>query len=432
MLAHTKSKVLVVCYTNHAVDTFLREILRIGVHESQVVRLGFGGDPQHHSLNLKHQKGRHDRDERLREDCAEYADRMHRAFSMAQRLPAGARREALKQALLAGRAYNESVNALRDRQLELDRQAICNKRLIACTTSGAAKYRQAIPDCDVVIVEEAGEVLESHVLTALQPSTSQLVLIGDHQQLRPKTRSFKLTVERGDGFDLNLSLFERLVRRGYEHVTLLRQHRMRPELSDLVRKLTYPYLEDAVPALESVKGLADNIVFIDHKEPESDGVSTEEFDLGASKQNTHEADVVRQTARHLFSHGHRDIVVLTPYLGQLYCLVDHLSGDFDVLCTGAMARPRRGRPMIRAATVDSFQGEEADIAIVSMTRSNTEREIGFMAFPQRVNVMLSRARLGLIVVANLDTFCLSPHGDSTWPRLRELVKDHIYTELPVA
>ena len=75
------------------------------------------------------------------------------------------------------------------------------KRIIGCTTTGAAMYardiRQAKPG--IVLLEEAGEILESHVLTAMGPETKQLVLIGDHQQLRPKINSYALSVEKGEG-----------------------------------------------------------------------------------------------------------------------------------------------------------------------------------------------------------------------------------------
>jgi hypothetical protein len=96
-------------------------------------------------------------------------------------------------------------------------------KIIACTTWGAANYTELLAQhkVDVLIAEEAGEILEQHVLTALQPSTNQLILIGDHQQLRPKVESYKLQKESGCGYDLNVSLFERLVLAGHP-CTMLR------------------------------------------------------------------------------------------------------------------------------------------------------------------------------------------------------------------
>lgn len=65
-----------------------------------------------------------------------------------------------------------------------------------------------------MIVEEAGEIFESHVLTSLSANIKHVILIGDHKQLRPKTECYELTVEAGKSFDLNRSLFERLIMEG--------------------------------------------------------------------------------------------------------------------------------------------------------------------------------------------------------------------------
>lgn len=70
------------------------------------------------------------------------------------------------------------------------------KRVIGCTTSGASKYRSLLANISVsaIMLEEAGEILEAHVLAALQPSAQRLVMIGDHKQLPPKVSDFKLQV----------------------------------------------------------------------------------------------------------------------------------------------------------------------------------------------------------------------------------------------
>lgn len=93
------------------------------------------------------------------------------------------------------------------------------------------------------MVEEAGEILEAHILSALGPRTKHLVLIGDHKQLRPKVDNYQLTVQAGQGHTLNVSLFERLVLAGFPHSTLAVQHRMHPSISSLIRH-TYPALQD--------------------------------------------------------------------------------------------------------------------------------------------------------------------------------------------
>ena len=91
----------------------------------------------------------------------------------------------------------------------------------------------------VVVVEEAAEVLESHVVTTLSGQCQHLVLIGDHKQLRPSPNVYELAEQ----YRLKYSLFERLVMNDLDHETLQRQHRMRPQIADLLR-LIYPQLTD--------------------------------------------------------------------------------------------------------------------------------------------------------------------------------------------
>jgi hypothetical protein len=82
---------------------------------------------------------------------------------------------------------------------------------------------------------------------------------------------------------------------------------------------------------------------------------------------------------------------------------------------------------------DNYQGEESEIVIASLTRSNTQNMIGFMASPERVNVLLSRARDGLIIIGNAHTFQNSRSGKETWIPLFTLLKNHghIHDGLPI-
>jgi len=218
-----------------------------------------------------------------------------------------------------------------------DESIIKTKRIIACTTNGAAKYTRAIQSASpgVVLVEEACEILEAHILTAMGPHTEQLILIGDHQQLRPKC-SHELSVDGGNGYDLNRSLFERLVRKGFPHITLTKQHRMRPEVSSIIRNMTYPDLTDAESTLHrpDLRGFRDNVMFINHSESEIELKESRESRDGSSassKQNIFEANMVLKCVRYLAQQGYGSdkIVVLTPYLGQLKLLRDQLSKEND-------------------------------------------------------------------------------------------------------
>ncbi|KAK0188464.1 P-loop containing nucleoside triphosphate hydrolase protein [Armillaria mellea] len=331
------------------------------------------------------------------------------------------RKDEIENLYNVAHTYNRLLDELNLKFRERDSFVLRSKRIIGCTTTAAAKYGVAIQSAtpDVVLVEEAGEILESHIVTALGTAAKQLILIGDHKQLRPKVNNYRLTVERGEGYDLNKSLFERLVLKGYPHQVLVAQHRMRPEISALIRHLTYPDL------------IADR------------------RDLGSksSKQNTYEARMVLKIVKYLAQQGYGTdkMVVLTPYLGQLHKLQHELQEDTDpvlndldsydliragLLTAGAAKSAKRS---LRLATIDNYQGEESDIVVVSLTRSNPNNDIGFMCAPERLNVLLSRARNALIMIGNSDTFINAKKGKELWMSLFDLLKgqQHIYDGLPV-
>ena len=139
---------------------------------------------------------------------------------------------------------------------------------------GAAKYRKLIQRLKprITIVEEAAEVLESHIVTSLTPGCQHLILIGDHQQLRPNPTVFELA----KNYKLDVSLFERMVKNGMPFERLRLQHRMRPEISKIMDHIyVNPKLENhkSVQNFENIKGVSCNIFFVDHDESEVGGQS---------------------------------------------------------------------------------------------------------------------------------------------------------------
>ncbi|KAG8626459.1 hypothetical protein KVT40_005404 [Elsinoe batatas] len=352
-----------------------------------------------------------------------------------------------------GELYDQKLAMIDKVSNEGSRKLLASKRIIGCTTTGAAIHVQEIQSArpDVVIVEEAGEILESHILTALGPSTKQLILIGDHKQLRPKA-NYQLSVEKGTGYDLNRSLFERLVLKGYPHETLVEQHRMRPEISALVRSLTYPELKDAssTEGRKHLRGFQDTVIFVDHRELESEKdtiFDPREGGATSSKTNRFEADMTLRCVRYLAQQGYGtdQVVVLTPYLGQLGLLYDVLAAEndpvlndmdsFDLVRAGLMpqATAAMNRRRLRISTVDNYQGEESDIVVVSLTRSNMKKDIGFLSSPERLNVLLSRARDGLIMIGNSETFGEARKGKELWQSLFKDLRNghHIFDGVPV-
>ncbi|KAG6328790.1 hypothetical protein ID866_10299, partial [Astraeus odoratus] len=356
-------------------------------------------------------------------------------------------KEIVEEVCDAGKSYNGCQDEVNRKFGESLVVQLKTKRIIGCTTTGAAKYTEDLRAVapDVLLVEEAGEILESHVITALSSSTTQMILIGDHKQLRPKVNNYKLTVEKGDGYDLNRSLFERLVLKGFPHVALSAQHRMRPEVSAFIRALTYPGLTDApkTQGRENIRGLQKNVVFIDHRKPEDDDKRiSDRADGGSpsSKQNSFEVKMVLRIVRFLAQQGYGsdNIVILTPYLGQLSMLRDALKNETDPILNdldsndlaraGLLqdANQKNKKTRIRLATIDNYQGEESDIVVASLCRSNTSNAIGFMDSPERLNVLISRARNGLILIGNSSTFEHSKKGGKLWTDFLTLVRNGRY------
>ena len=250
--------------------------------------------------------------------------------------------ERLAEVAKLGSGLSEKQKDLETLMTRPKRKTLDEKKVIGCTTTAASKYHELIAaaNADMVLVEEAGEILEAHVLTALAPSVRQLVLIGDHKQLRPKINNYELSVEKGTGYDLNRSLFERLILQGHRHSELKQQHRMHPDISAFSRALTYPELKDGPLATsrDEPRGIRGRVIFVNHEKPEEDFVAlADRRDNGAtmSKQNTFEAQMVLRLLKYLGQQGYgtQQLVILTPYLAQLRLLRDTLSLENDPMLT---------------------------------------------------------------------------------------------------
>ncbi|KAL7920998.1 P-loop containing nucleoside triphosphate hydrolase protein [Trichoderma austrokoningii] len=337
---------------------------------------------------------------------------------------------------------------------ESKRTIVKSRRIIGCTTTGAAMYQSIIRAAkpDIVLVEEAGEILEAHVITSLGPSVQQLVLIGDHKQLRPKINNYNLSLEKGEGYDLNVSLFERLIRQGHRFTALQEQHRSHPDISQFSRLLAYEELKDMPKTLdrEKIRGLKERVVFVHHEHPEEqldNVIDRRDPSSKASKKNTFEADMVLKTVKYLSQQGYQseNMVVLTPYMGQLSLLRQKLSeindpylNDLDThelvragLMTQAAAKTSKGR--LRLSTIDNYQGEESDIVIISLARSNKRGDIGFLVARERLVVLLSRARNGIILFGDMNTFLASKKGNEMWKVYFDAMKEKgfLFDGLPV-
>ncbi|KAL4882526.1 hypothetical protein BJY04DRAFT_217020, partial [Aspergillus karnatakaensis] len=291
---------------------------------------------------------------------------------------------------------------------ELDLRCLADADVIGVTTSGLARNLDVLRKLQskVIVCEEAGEILEAHLLTALLPSVEHAILIGDHLQLRPQVQNYNLSRENhngGDRYSLDVSLFERLVSTkssfglGLPYTALETQRRMHPSIARLIRDTMYPGLKDADEVTEypKVSGMKKRLFWLDHKFYEE---STADDAVTTSHWNAHEVEMTVALVHHLVNQGKYkscDLAVLTPYLGQLHRLRHKLSQSFAV-CVGerdeqdlekAGLEPEDNiTPAVRSnlldalrvATVDNFQGEEAKIIVISLVRSNPQNRCGFM------------------------------------------------------
>ncbi|KAG0297679.1 hypothetical protein BGZ96_005343 [Linnemannia gamsii] len=332
------------------------------------------------------------------------------------------------------------ISVMKDNAFDEIRRGILTKAtVIGMTTNGAAKHQALITAVapKIIICEEAGEVLEAHILSALSASTQHLILIGDHLQLRPQIENYNLSSDSSIGKQHNLdrSLFERLVTSStnplpMSHLTI--QRRMRPEISSLIRNTLYPDLEDG----------------------EKD--SKDQFGM-QSFANTFEVKMVEALAHYLIKNGYDrpgDITILTPYLGQLSKLRDHLRKSFMLVIDdrdmeqleeneaeeGIDSDAVQAGPMIGVKnvslqnhltlrTIDNYQGEEAKVIIISLVRSdvrtkdaNSSASIGFLKSPNRTNVLLSRAQHGMYLIGKASLMNQSKHG--MWPKVMDELEEH--------
>ena len=366
-------------------------------------------------------------------------------------------REAKNALIAAKQDYDRVDSELTSLKNVQERAVLQRARVIGATTTGAAKYRELleVSKPGVLIIEEAGEVLEAHVLSSLVSNIKHVIMIGDHKQLRPKVETHSLTVDAKQGHDLNLSLFERLIGAGLAHKTLEMQHRMRPDISSIARHMTYPYLRNhpSVEGRDAVRGLATNVIFVNHTHPEKQASEDDSFSCKTlSKVNEFEAAMCVQIVHFLLLQGYepRQIVILVPYLGQLKVISDLLMAQeiitslderdaedlLSLKVDQPWSLPGKSARHIRISTIDNYQGEEADLVVASLVRSNSKGRIGFLGradAEQRVNVLCTRARLGLILIGNAACFRHSSPPSPLWPKLLDFLHRHgaIFDGLPI-
>ncbi|GFF26084.1 ATP binding protein, putative [Aspergillus udagawae] len=282
-------------------------------------------------------------------------------------------------------AYTRNCEDLRIGKWERDYPILRKAKIIGMTATGLSKYRALISSVKpkIILIEEAAEVIEAPIAVACLDSVQHMILVGDHQQLKGHCAVQDL---EGEPFHLDVSMFERLVKNGIRYVTLSLQRRMVPEIRRLLEPI-YGELQDHRSVLRrpKVPGMGDlRSFFFSHSWPESS-------DSLASKYNVMEAEMIVGFFVYLVLNGVSvdNITVLTFYNGQRKKILklmrshSYLQGQY-----------------VKVVTVDSFQGEENDVVILSLVRSSNAKGIGFLSVQNRVCVALSRAKNGFYIFGN--------------------------------
>ncbi|TFY82035.1 hypothetical protein EWM64_g1975 [Hericium alpestre] len=292
--------------------------------------------------------------------------------------------------------YKDACRRYNDVKDESRRRLLSKTDLIGCTTTGAAKLVSLLTENvtgqnigpKVLMVEEAGQVLEAHILSSLVPSVEHLICIGDPQQLRPTLATFALSMDSESGrqlYKFDRSLMERLADNGMPMSQIDVQRRMRPTISHFPRTILYPKLQDhaVVHEYPPVQGIQKDVYFFTHTNKENGEADS------VSKYNKFEVEMIRDLVLYFLKqgpyNGAGDIAVLCAYLGQLQKVraalrdlriavavderdEDQLArqGDEDESGFDQVLVTKH----IRLGTVDTFQGEEAKIVIVSLVRNS--------------------------------------------------------------
>lgn len=321
-------------------------------------------------------------------------------------------------------------------QIDFSDKLIALARVIFTTTVVAGGNQlKSVPRMPVVIMDEATQSSEPTTLIPLSmPGVEKFVFVGDQKQLS----SFSQVP------NLSLSLFERIISNGsYKTPHMLdTQYRMHPAISEFPRNKFYDgLLKDGITAADRQKeGIPANpVVFWDTcgKKPEMNVRSRFREDSGLTYANAGEIDYVEKVLTNLiFEKGipKSEIGVITPYRGQRDMISStlvknelinpekeevHVEIDRDDFFNESKPITIHTVSDIMIASIDAFQGREKDFLIMSCVRSNESNKIGFLNDARRMNVALTRARYGLILIGDVN--CLSS-ADELWKEYLDTLK----------
>ena len=309
-------------------------------------------------------------------------------------------------------SWHQKMDRLKSRATELEirinQELFSQAHVIASTLTGSANRLLDGMKFSSLFIDEAAQALEAACWIAIRRA-GRVILAGDHCQLPPTVKCYE-ALKGG----LGRTLMERIANEKPEVVTLLRmQYRMHEDIMRFSSDWFYHNLMVAAPQVKhrSILDLDLPMTWIDTPTPaEPDGSpagSEESNATGTSRKNTSEAHLTLLALQAYFEMiGHErilqeriDVGIISPYRAQVQLLR-------QLLRNNASLKPFRR--LITVNTVDGFQGQERDVIVISLVRSNDEGQIGFLRDLRRMNVAITRARMKVIILGDRHTLYRHP------------------------
>ena len=307
--------------------------------------------------------------------------------------------------------YHQKLESLKGRATELEihinSELFGAARVIACTLVGSAHRLLDGMKFGTLFIDEAAQALEAACWIPMR-RVSRVVLAGDHCQLPPTVKSIA-ALKAG----LGKTLMERLVETKPETVTLLKmQYRMNEDIMRFSSDYFYGGQVEAAPEVR-FRSILDLDTPIEWKDTYNEE-SKEEF-VGESfgRINKAEAELTFDTLQAYFERIGKqrllderiDVGIISPYRAQVQLLR-------RLLMKREYFKPFRR--LITINTVDGFQGQERDVIVISLVRSNDDGQIGFLRDLRRMNVAITRARMKLIILGDRHTLTRHPFFRQLW------------------
>ena len=315
--------------------------------------------------------------------------------------------------------WHQKMDRLKSRATELEirinAELFGEARVIASTLVGSANRLLDGMKFGTLFIDEAAQALEAACWIPIRRA-GRVIFAGDHCQLPPTVKCYE-ALKGG----LGRTLMERIATEKPEVVTLLRiQYRMHEDIMRFSSDWFYHNMMVAAPEVRhrSILDLDLPITWIDTGErgrrSEEGGTTTEEGGRrnemllpNASLSNEAEAELTLLALQAYFELIGRqrvlderlDVGIISPYRAQVQYLR-------SLLKKREFFKPFR--QLITVNTVDGFQGQERDVIVISLVRSNDEGQIGFLRDLRRMNVAITRARMKLIILGDTATMTRHP------------------------